>query len=837
MAVLPVYENMGIGNFDPFSAGDMGYGGGYEYAMTAQPTAQTTAAGQSLTDALGILDDLKRGRYAKPIEDMNATELAELSGITGLQFVTNKGKGASTKANRSGFIPLVDNAEYRIVNERGKNAPVFSGIGRDGLLGAYNAAQRLSAEGGKKADWYVEAKDPATGKWVKVADDDPPSDIAGEILQYAAMAGLGAITGGLGFGAPLLGAAAGIGSKAIGIDDEIMQYGLPILLSMVPGIGPIAGAALGSAIGTAYNGGNLKEILMAAGISAATAGILDKTGLGSEIGKLISKVPGVNEVVNSVSRAASDAAAKVAGNAVATGATDAAARALGQEAFDGIVVEGLRSITSAAAIGGIAGAGGGALSAITDAASRAVSDTATQYGVEQNFDQQFGGGGEPAPVTPITVTGSTSRIEAAVQAMLAGAGGSISDPAFRDLTPEEFTRAQEIYEQRSPPAATVVGSDPSGVVSGIGGAATSARLKIPDFRNSVDPNDIVVETPRETPIVVPPPITSAPLKITDPLNAVDPNDIVVDAPRDTPVIVAPPLVVPPPQMPNIGEVPEARPPRGEDDGKGIGTKDWIRLALMAGSAIGGGGGGGGGTAPVDNSPLTYTPISRTPTIGAATPPPYDVYTYGQGIPGAQQKEFLFYEPFSWKQPANAQAVNVTTGLPQSQMDTQAAAARQAAYDANVSRFSTYQDRLAAQVASGTLTPAQATAEATTYAGNLGLPLAPAAPGMKDGGEVEDEMMRHLIEYKGGGGHEGPGPVKGVGSGQEDLIPAWLSDGEYVWSAQDVADLGDGSTNEGVRRLDEMRQMVRRRAGRKDVKKIAKPQKGIDTMLKAVGGVA
>jgi hypothetical protein len=30
-------------------------------------------------------------------------------------------------------------------------------------------------------------------------------------------------------------------------------------------------------------------------------------------------------------------------------------------------------------------------------------------------------------------------------------------------------------------------------------------------------------------------------------------------------------------------------------------------------------------------------------------------------------------------------------------------------------------------------------------------------------------------------------------------------------------------------------MVRRRAGRKDVKKIAKPQKGIDHMLKAVGG--
>jgi hypothetical protein len=110
-----------------------------------------------------------------------------------------------------------------------------------------------------------------------------------------------------------------------------------------------------------------------------------------------------------------------------------------------------------------------------------------------------------------------------------------------------------------------------------------------------------------------------------------------------------------------------------------------------------------------------------------------------------------------------------------------------------------------------------------------------APGMAEGGEAGDDMVSHLIAYHKDGGHEGPGRVKGIGSGQDDKIPAWLSDGEYVWSAQDVADLGDGSTDEGVRRLDKMRQMVRKRAGRKDVKNIAKPQHGIDKMLMAVGG--
>jgi hypothetical protein len=124
-----------------------------------------------------------------------------------------------------------------------------------------------------------------------------------------------------------------------------------------------------------------------------------------------------------------------------------------------------------------------------------------------------------------------------------------------------------------------------------------------------------------------------------------------------------------------------------------------------------------------------------------------------------------------------------------------------------------------------------------------VPNQPAAPAMvapsgntfAEGGEIDDDMASHLMAYHKRGGHTGPGQVKGIGSGQEDKIAAWLSDGEYVWSAQDVADLGDGSTDEGVRRLDKMRQMVRRRAGRKDVKKIAKPQKGIDHMLKAVGG--
>ena len=205
---------------------------------------------------------------------------------------------------------------------------------------------------------------------------------------------------------------------------------------------------------------------------------------------------------------------------------------------------------------------------------------------------------------------------------------------------------------------------------------------------------------------------------------------------------------------------------------GLSTLEKIRLGLLGADLI-----SGLFKPGADNS--TYTdksgPLSYTPLNRQQAVPNFDVFTYGQDLPSAQRGEFLFFPP-----------AGVQTTQP---------------------------------VANTTV---------------------PASQKLAKGGEVEDgdmndDMVKHLMAYRSGGGHRGPGKVKGIGSGQEDLIPAWLSDGEYVWSAQDVADLGDGSTDEGVRRLDKMREMVRKQAGRKNVKKIAKPQKGIESMLKAVGG--
>lgn len=56
-------------------------------------------------------------------------------------------------------------------------------------------------------------------------------------------------------------------------------------------------------------------------------------------------------------------------------------------------------------------------------------------------------------------------------------------------------------------------------------------------------------------------------------------------------------------------------------------------------------------------------------------------------------------------------------------------------------------------------------------------------------------------------------ARGAGTGRSDQIDAKLSDGEYVIDAETVALLGDGSTEAGARKLDEMRKKIRMQKGK------------------------
>lgn len=231
-----------------------------------------------------------------------------------------------------------------------------------------------------------------------------------------------------------------------------------------------------------------------------------------------------------------------------------------------------------------------------------------------------------------------------------------------------------------------------------------------------------------------------------------------------------------------------------------------------------------------------TPGATAETFRAAVPlPQYTTFNQPTGTPGKQRYTAAEVEsaaaaiPQQMQTLAAAPAAGLTAGQYYNQFVAPLAGSYFQSGKLTAEQARGLTNAAAPFIGANDLAGAQAAVAAALSSSGL------AAPAMKEGGEADDDMVSHLISYHKNGGHEGPGRVKGIGSGQEDKIPAWLSDGEYVWSAQDVADLGDGSTDEGVRRLDKMRQMVRKQAGRKDVKKIAKPQQGIDRMLKAVGG--
>lgn len=77
-------------------------------------------------------------------------------------------------------------------------------------------------------------------------------------------------------------------------------------------------------------------------------------------------------------------------------------------------------------------------------------------------------------------------------------------------------------------------------------------------------------------------------------------------------------------------------------------------------------------------------------------------------------------------------------------------------------------------------------------------------------------------------------VDGEGSGRDDLIDAQLSDGEYVFDAETTALIGDGSVKEGARRLDLMRNQIRKHKGKTLAKgKISPDAKSPLTYLKEV----
>lgn len=92
----------------------------------------------------------------------------------------------------------------------------------------------------------------------------------------------------------------------------------------------------------------------------------------------------------------------------------------------------------------------------------------------------------------------------------------------------------------------------------------------------------------------------------------------------------------------------------------------------------------------------------------------------------------------------------------------------------------------------------------------------AQPGMARGGYhmmPDGSMMRNDAMMANGGLGVLARFARGAGTGRSDEINARLSDGEYVFDAESVAMLGDGSSDAGARKLDAMRAEIRKHKGK------------------------
>ena len=96
-------------------------------------------------------------------------------------------------------------------------------------------------------------------------------------------------------------------------------------------------------------------------------------------------------------------------------------------------------------------------------------------------------------------------------------------------------------------------------------------------------------------------------------------------------------------------------------------------------------------------------------------------------------------------------------------------------------------------------------------GGMALPLL-----AKSGGALQQAHRDGREDFK-DGKH-----VAGEGDGQSDDIPAWLADGEFVFPADVVSALGNGSTKAGTDKLYEMMHNIRDRARSKGPKDLPPP---------------
>jgi hypothetical protein len=627
--------------------------------------------------------------FRNPSENA-ALDWMSLDDQLGYFFSTNAANPADVKGNRSAFVPLDENAGYRLYDAR-TGQYVAEGVGAQGLQDVYSTAQNLSATGGTNADWRVEMRKPGSESWSTMARDKPKSDALGNILGDVALGAgvglLGAATGGLGLAAApaaLAGGAAGGALSAAGAN--VTDIALPVAGAMIPGVGPVLGSTLGSAASSTAQGRSLEDTLLRAGLTAGTAGLMQGTGLGQDISSAL----GVGQ--------------SAAESAIAQKAAEQAGNILVERSVAPLIESGAGSLVS---------------SVLPDL-------TGTQIDVP-----------EVAPTeNQIIVPGTrpSSTFAKAVEPVVSGVANALGP----DVIPTTEGKPIIVSETRS----TFDEAFSPEFMEGLAGAAAGTGVP------TTEGKPIIVKGPLLEPMPGAEELTGAASAAAQAAGLLGTGGILKSG-----------------QTPTDGTTTMETDNgllSGIDLSK-LGVSDWLNIAGLATGTLGnlfGGGGGGGGLSTV----------------------PAGLFSSTGGGGGA----------FSSTLPAaNMPGLTAPPGTAYTRPDLS---------DVD---WATYGERPEVAMFSYVPRPGEGPLPSAAGAQNS---IQPSAPPIMN--EDEGAMARGgLVGYAAGGGVNGPG------DGREDVIPAMLSDGEYVIDAETVALLGNGSSKAGADALDRFRVNLRKHKGK------------------------
>jgi hypothetical protein len=499
---------------DEFTGGGPAYGemtpnAMPEPAMFAAPPPVTQPSGlearQDFIDERDMYMGAAPDRFSRMEAEANALAnapqrdpvtglLLNAQGEQGFQFMTDRGRQAGYGKGNTGFITADPNAQYRMWDERGKNRIVSEGTGVEALQNIYNTANQFNKEQGKKANWGIERLNPATGRWERVAENDPAKGlgIIGDIASVALPVGAAILTGGASIPIKIAAgaAASGLGAAAAGRD-------------------PLTGAVIG---GLTAGAGGLGGKLGAAGDLGSAIGAKTGTVIGSGVGA----TAGGLATGQSLEQA-------LTGGALASAGTFAGQQALG----------GLRDI-------GVEIPGVNVSKNFTPNAPIVVTPTG---GVPIPVSTGMGGGGgQPKPPPQIDADGGV--IEVTTSALPFYAGLPIPIPAGVPTTPEELARKQAEDRENE---ITVTGDRITNMAGGtpsFGAVPFTPSLpgNLPPAMPEATPNEIVVTDKKgalpSIPVMAPLPYVPTPSAPT--------GDIVVTGTKSKPFDDTPgvPVTVP-----------------------------------------------------------------------------------------------------------------------------------------------------------------------------------------------------------------------------------------------------------------------------------------------------